>query len=74
MANHHPRRAIGAAQRRTIEERLRRHADFMRIFQAQGMSRDDASRKAFQMVKAGAKPQDMDDPPIWPWRRNNPIL
>jgi hypothetical protein len=58
MANHHPIRAIGAAQRRAIEMRLRRHAEFMRQLEAKGMSREEASRKALQLVKAGAKPEE----------------
>lgn len=56
MANHHPIRAIGAAQRRAIESRLSDHAKWMAQFQAEGFSRDEASRRAFLMVKFGTKP------------------
>ena len=41
---------------RKVVQRLRDHADFMARFQAQGMSRDDASKEAALMVKAGVKP------------------
>lgn len=52
MANHHPRRAIGSAQRRTIEARLRWHVALMRWFEARGMNHERASRAAFKILKA----------------------
>jgi hypothetical protein len=59
MSNHHPRRAIGAAQRRAIEERLARHAKFMAQFEDEGMSHEEASQKAFQLVRVNhANPPD----------------
>lgn len=58
MANHHPIRAIGAAQARKISGRLRQHSELMARFEGEGMSREDASRKAFMLVKAGKKTED----------------
>lgn len=45
-----------AARSRAVMRRLDDHATFMTQYQAMGMSRDDASRKAFMMVKAGKRP------------------
>jgi hypothetical protein len=42
-----------ARERREKESKLRLHAEYMRRLEAEGMSREDASRKAFFMVKAG---------------------
>ncbi len=42
-----------AARDRRIMARLADHADHMRRFEAQGMSREDASREAMRMVEAG---------------------
>ena len=48
-----PRPALRKAGARRIKNSLRDHADHMARLQAQGMSRDDASREAFRLVKAG---------------------
>ncbi len=50
-----PRPALRKAGIRRIKINLRDHACHMARFQAQGMSRDDASKEAFAMVKAGIK-------------------
>lgn len=50
-----PRPAMRSAERRSIENRLRLHEDFMARLQAEGLPKDAASRKAFMMVKAGGK-------------------
>lgn len=57
-----PRPALRKAGIRRIKTNLRDHADHMARFQAQGMSRDDASKEAFAMVKAGIPTE-----PLRPW-------
>ena len=47
-----PRPAMRAQGRRFLERRLARHAELMKQFVAEGMSRDDASRKAYDIVKS----------------------
>jgi len=47
------RPAICKAGTRRITKNLRDHADHMARFQAQGMTRADASKEAHRMVKAG---------------------
>lgn len=51
-----PRPAMRAAGRRSVEASLRLHAEYMRQLEASGFSREEASRKAFLMVKSGTKP------------------
>lgn len=50
-----PRPPMRRKEARTIYERMRLHMEFMERLEAEGMSREDASRKAFFMVKAGGK-------------------
>ncbi len=42
-----PRPAMRAKERRTVEETLRHHAELMKRFEADGLSRDEASHKAY---------------------------
>ena len=46
LGNDKPRRGGSAATRRAFE-RVKRHAELMAAYVAQGMSRDDASRRAY---------------------------
>jgi len=48
-----PRPAIRKAGIRRVEQSLARHAELMARFEAEGLSREEASRKAFIWVKAG---------------------
>lgn len=48
-----PRPAMRGRERRAKEVRLRRHAEFMRRLVALGFDREEASRRAFFMIKAG---------------------
>lgn len=57
-----PRPQMRSKERRKTEELLRRHAELTRQFEAEGMSREDASRRAFYLVKAGVKPGDQIAP------------
>jgi hypothetical protein len=50
-----PRPAMRARERRNKENLLRLHAEFMRRLEAEGMAREEASRRALLMVKAGGK-------------------
>ena len=50
-----PRPAMRGRERRAIENRLRLHAEFTRRLEAEGFSRDEASRKAFDMIAGGGK-------------------
>jgi hypothetical protein len=50
-----PRPAMRKRERRIVEDRLRLHAEFMRRLEELGFSREDASRRAFQMIKTGDK-------------------
>lgn len=45
-----------AARSRAVQQRMDDLATFMAQYEKMGMSRDEASRKAFAMVKAGIKP------------------
>ncbi len=54
-ANLHPRRAIGAAQRRNIEARLKRHNEIMQKLMKDGMEKEAASNKAYEMLLAEEK-------------------
>jgi hypothetical protein len=42
-------------ERRAKENRLRLHAEFTRRLEAEGMAREEASRRAFLMIKFGGK-------------------
>lgn len=42
-----PRAAMRTVGRRRLEANLRRHAELMAKYEAAGMSRDEASRKAY---------------------------
>jgi len=53
-----PRPQMRKRERRQIEERLRRHAELTRQFESEGMTREEASRRAFYLVKAGVKAGD----------------
>lgn len=46
-----PRPPMRARERRTIEAQLNYHHDLMTKFIADGMSREDASAKAYEQVK-----------------------
>jgi hypothetical protein len=46
-----PRPAMRKGERRIVEQRLARHANIMRQLEAEGMSRENASRKAFEIVR-----------------------
>ena len=50
-----PRPQMRSKERRTIEFRLRRHADLMKDFQEQGLSPTEASSKAYEIVKNETK-------------------
>lgn len=50
-----PRPAMRGRERRTTENKLRLHSEFMGRLEAEGMSHEEASRKAFWMIKAGGK-------------------
>lgn len=45
---------------RNIRKSLARHAELMTQFQAEGMSREDASRKAYKAVTTKPDPRDPD--------------
>jgi hypothetical protein len=62
MSNYAPLHAIGARQRRLIEARLARHAGIMRQLEAGGMSHEDASRKAYAIVRLESPLQKPDAP------------
>lgn len=44
-----------AARDRVVKAKLQNHAEWMAHFEADGFSRDGASARAFEMVKAGVK-------------------
>ncbi len=50
-----PRPALRKAGVRRVKNNLAAHACHMARLQAQGMTRDNASREAFRLVKAGVK-------------------
>lgn len=50
-----PRPAMRGRERRAKENRLRLHAEFTRRLEAEGMAREEASRRAFLMIKFGGK-------------------
>ena len=50
-----------AARDRRIMQRLSDHADFMSTFQANGMTREEASKAAMRLVEAGRRPPGLDD-------------
>lgn len=50
-----------AARDRAVKDRLKSHAEWMAHFEADGFSRDEASRRAFLMVKSGAKAPKSED-------------
>lgn len=52
-----PRPQMRSRERRRVEEVLRHHAELMRRLEAEGMTREEASRRAFFLVKSGVKPE-----------------
>lgn len=44
-----------AARDRTVKARLQSHAEWMAYFESDGFSREGASRRAFERVRAGEK-------------------
>jgi hypothetical protein len=58
MGISHPRPAMRKGERRIVEQRLARHAGIMRQLEAAGIPREEASRKAFEIVKAREKARD----------------
>jgi hypothetical protein len=47
-----PRPAMRAREARITHQRLKRHSELMSQFITEGLSRDDASKKAFSLVIA----------------------
>lgn len=61
MGISNPRPAMRRRERKRTEAALRDHADFMSRFQAQGMTREEASREALRMVRAGIPVDAQED-------------
>lgn len=58
-----PRPAMRSSERKAVQKRLEDHAKFMAQFEAEGFSRNEASRRAFLMIKFGIKRRaDADTP------------
>jgi hypothetical protein len=45
-----PRPAMRKGEERKVRARLQRHVELTAQFQAEGLSRDEASKKAFQII------------------------
>lgn len=48
-----PRPQMRAKERRTVEANLKRHHELTKEYEAQGMTRQDASEKALKEMRAG---------------------
>ncbi len=55
-----PRPAMRKGERRIVENRLRRHAKLMQKYQAEGFTKQSASRKAFDEIN-GISADDLID-------------
>ena len=51
-----PRPAMRAAERRKLEERLRKHATLTEKFKAQGLTPEESSAKAYEEVTGKPSP------------------
>jgi hypothetical protein len=48
-----PRPQMRGKEARTIEANIRRHIDLTQKYQAEGMSKEAASRKSYEEIKSG---------------------